>query len=180
MQRFPSLPTLALCLFMMFSLSVFADDQKEDQQNVEATAPSVADLGWIAGDWVGDMQGSTIEEIWSAPGADTLMGMFRWHDGENVRLYEFMSIEKGESGPVLYLRHFSRALVAWEKDGPLVLAYDGSAAGQVSFLSDVTDAEGKRDITRLTYTRQGDELTVTLLKSDGRKEKESVFKYRAR
>ena len=38
---------------------------------------SVADLAWIAGEWVGDSGDTWIQEIWTQPTADTMIGMFR-------------------------------------------------------------------------------------------------------
>lgn len=143
-------------------------------------AASLENLSWMAGDWVGTMAGSTIEEMWSLPAADTLMGMFRWHDGSSIRLYEFMSVELEDDGPVLYLRHFGRGLDAWEKDGALVLPQIDSGSGRAVFRSELEGKDGKPDITRLTYAREGSTLTVTLDKSDGEKERSTVFTYQLR
>ena len=143
---------------------------------------SLDGLSWLTGDWVGTMNGSTIEEVWSLPAAGTLMGMFRWHDGTTVRLFEFMSIELGSDGAVLHLRHFGRGLDAWEKDGPLVLPQVEAGPERIVFRSETRDENGKTDITRLTYARRGSQLTVTLGKSDGsgQDERRSVFTYELR
>jgi hypothetical protein len=37
----------------------------------------IADLAWIQGRWVGEGLGGTVEEIWSPPIGDSMLGMFR-------------------------------------------------------------------------------------------------------
>jgi hypothetical protein len=75
----------------------------------------VEDLLWLAGDWVGEKDGALIEEQWSALAGNAMMCMFRWVDGDEVRFYEFVTIEEEEDGVRLRIKHFNPGLVGWEE-----------------------------------------------------------------
>lgn len=133
---------------------------------------SVADLAWIAGDWVGDSTDTWIQEIWTQPTSDTMIGMFRLIGDGQPRFYEFMSIELGDTGPVMRIKHFDPGLRGWEeKDESVIFELRESSTDRAVFESEV-----KGDPEFLTYERDGDALTVTLDKpaSDSR----SVFRLR--
>lgn len=143
---------------------------------VQAQPPSIADLKWIVGDWQGDMGEGLIEETWTPPVAGTLIGMFRWSTEKGVRLYELMSIEDSDQGPVLFLRHFSPGLKAWEeKDSPMRYELDAFAPERVSFVH-TTDEQ----TTRLTYQRIEGEMNVTLDQIQGAEKSTMTFNYRPR
>lgn len=163
----------ALCLSAALAPAL-AEEGVETR--VAPATVTVADLGWIAGDWHGTMGESEVEEIWSEPAADTMMAMFRWHGGGKIRLYEFMAIEATDAGPVLRLKHFSHGLRGWEeKDDSLAFKLI-EAAGQRAVFRYETETE----TTDLVYERDGDGLTVTLHKRVGDKETTTVFPYRRR
>lgn len=163
---------IALCLAALPTLLA----QPPVAQPPIAQPPSTADFDWLAGDWVGRMGDGVIEEIWAPPAAGTLVGMFRWSTEEGVRLYELMTIEDGDQGPVLYLRHFSPGLLAWEsKDSPMALELDAYGDRRASFI-DTADGGS----TRLTYERTGGGLEVTLDKIEGAEKASTRFVYQAR
>jgi hypothetical protein len=94
---------------------------------------TVEDFAWLAGTWVGERRGQAIEEHWSSPAVGAMIGMFRWLRGEAGPLYEFMSLEPGESGGVLLrIKHFTAGLVGWEEKEQAALfvlvARDGERA----------------------------------------------------
>lgn len=141
----------------------------------QAQPPEVDDFEWLAGDWLGSMGDGVIEEIWSPPLSGTMVGMFRWSTEKGVRVYELLSIEDGEQGPVLYLRHFSSGLRPWEQDA-MVLELDAYGERRVSFFGS-QDGES----TRLTYERTADGgLDITLEKVEGAKRSSTTFSYRRR
>lgn len=75
-----------------------------------------ADLSWLAGAWQGWHASDPIEEVWSAPAGGALMAMFRWLNGEQVRFYEFMTLEATPDEQVLLrIKHFNPGLVGWEE-----------------------------------------------------------------
>ena len=146
----------------------------------EPPAPtvSVADLAWIAGDWWGEQDdGSAFEERWSAEGGGTMMGMFRWLAGGQVRLYEFMTIEPGPDGPVLRIKHFGQGLKGWEeKDESKEFTLESHGDGRAVFAMDPEIEE-----TKLVYERtEAGGLEVRLVKIKNGEERVSVFGYSRR
>jgi hypothetical protein len=56
-------------------------------------APSVEQLGWLAGCWEGTLSsGATYEEMWLAPRAGMLVGVARMTRGDRALSFEFMRI----------------------------------------------------------------------------------------
>ncbi len=138
-----------------------------------AASAGLGDFAFIAGHWKGTLGGSSIEEVWSKPDGDAMMGMFRLVSNGKTRLTEFMAIEQREAGPVLVLRHFGGGLIAREeKDAPLVWTVEKVEANHAVFL---LATEG----SRLEFARDGETLTITLVKpaADG-KQRRTPFKYR--
>jgi hypothetical protein len=76
---------------------------------------TLADVAFIAGRGTGSLGGGVIEELWSAPAGDSMMGMFRYTKGGRAVFYEFLLIEQTATGPVLRLKHFNPGLIGWEE-----------------------------------------------------------------
>lgn len=137
----------------------------------------VADLAWISGHWQNADGGALSEEVWTEPRGDGMLGMWRFvaKDGR-ARVLELLAIAEEETGPVLRLRHFDRALVAREdKDKPLALALvslDGPARRAVF------EGPSPEGMVRLRYHQpSADTLQVTLEKP-GRPPQPFVFQRR--
>jgi hypothetical protein len=76
--------------------------------------PAIAALAFLQGTWRGTMDGDPVEETWSAPAGDSIIGMFRWqHDGTTT-LWELLSIKVEEGRAVLRLRHFDEIFEPWK------------------------------------------------------------------
>lgn len=132
---------------------------------------SLADLAWIAGEWLGEEGDTTIQEIWTQPLADTMIGMFRLTSDGEPRFYEFMSIEMGDAGPVLRIKHFDPDLRGWEeKEESVIFILKEASSGKAIF---ETELAGNPEF--LTYERAGEELTITLEKPA--KKSSSVFRF---
>ena len=95
---------------------------------------SVSDLSWLSGAWYGQVGDDQIEEHWSGPAAGTLMGMFRWIHGDQVRFYELLTIEPDGDTLLMRIKHFSPGLIGWEeKDQAVTLALVGLQTGEAIF-----------------------------------------------
>ncbi len=151
----------ALIGFLLLWLSMPSSHAAESTASPAPPRPILADLAWIAGDWVGDEGGDLSEEVWAPPAGDCMMGMWRWVSGGKVKLFEFLSIVMEDDGPVFRLRHFDRQGVGWEdKDKPLAMKVLRFEAGLVAF-----EGAGSKGPVRLTYRRvDADALSVTLEK----------------
>lgn len=88
-------------------------------QPIEA---SVDALAWLSGRWVGADGPNRLEEVWTAPEAGMLLGMFRWLRDGAPRFYELMSVEPEVTGLVFRIKHFDPGLKGWEeKDDAVTL-----------------------------------------------------------
>lgn len=75
----------------------------------------VADLGWLAGGWQGEMWGMKAEEHWARPSGGAVMAMFRLGADTPSGLYEFILAEEDEDGKVrLRIHHYLRPMKARE------------------------------------------------------------------
>jgi hypothetical protein len=75
-------PSLGVCLFLLSTSHVFAE---------------TADLGafaWLAGVWEMQRDGRVVEEHWSTPSANALIGMSRTVKDGRTTEFEFLRIEK--------------------------------------------------------------------------------------
>jgi len=73
------------------------------------------DLSFICGHNRGEQNGTIIDEHWSEVGGDTMIGMFRQIKNGKAQMYEFLTIEQTNAGPILRLRHFDPGLIGWEE-----------------------------------------------------------------
>lgn len=141
-------------------------------------APTLQDLSFISGTWEGTLGGVIIEEHWSRPRGDSMMGMFRILSGGKTTLYEFLAIESTPEGIVLRFKHFTPGpgLVSREKQGEAVTLPLVSCAGRVATFSGSN--EGKP--LSLVFTRtEDDRLSVDLHKeTDGVKNVTSFVYHR--
>lgn len=76
---------------------------------------SVNDLAWMEGRWIGLHGEERIEEQWSAPDAETIMGMFRWIRDGRIYFYELIAIEEEGNQVVMRIKHFYPGLKGWEE-----------------------------------------------------------------
>jgi len=131
-------PTSALALLCATLVAASGSAQEKLTEHTFTHSPGtpapsakVEDMAWMAGHWVGEALGGTVEEIWSPPRGGSMMGMFRLvKDGQTV-FYELMTIVPEDGSLVLRLKHFNADLTGWEEkqktvDFPLVAVADGA------------------------------------------------------
>lgn len=141
-------------------------------ENKAVDKATLADVAFIAGTGTGSLSGGVIEEQWSAPAGDSMMGMFRYTKDGRAVFYEFLLIEQTATGPVLRLKHFNPGLIGWEEKAevfsyPLVELQPRRAA-----------FERPDKQTRLTFDgTSGKHLVVTLDQVKNGKRDSSTFVY---
>ena len=120
---------------------------------------SLNDLQFIAGRWTLQHEWGDMEEVWSAPMGNNMMGSYRCvKDGKAV-FYEFMVIEQTDSVPVLHLRHFSPGSIAWEdREAPGLYPLEKLSPNKAQFQK--TDWR-----VVLTFTRQSPLQLQVMLES---------------
>ena len=90
-------------------------------QKLELT--TFPDLTWLSGIWIGSDGDQHIEEHWSYPVSDEMIGMFRMVKQEKPVFYEFMTLGLEDNGFILKIKHFSPGLIGWEEINQSVI-YD--------------------------------------------------------
>ena len=66
--------------------------------------PTLADLGWISGDWQTPGGRRQIEEHWTGAAGGTMMGMSRTVAGDKTVEFEYLRIEQRADG-IYYVAH---------------------------------------------------------------------------
>jgi hypothetical protein len=84
------------------------------KEGAERPKAKVADLAWLEGRWVGKGLGGTVEEVWTPPLGDSMMGMFRLVKDGKVVFSEHCFITEVDGSILLKLKHFDRELKGWE------------------------------------------------------------------
>ncbi len=71
-----------LCLLAVGTAVVTAQEPK----------PAITDLAWMAGSWVGEVKGIRMEEHWTAPTGNSMVGVHRDVGKGRTLLFEFLRI----------------------------------------------------------------------------------------
>jgi len=77
-------------------------------------AATLDDAAWLVGSWTGTAFGQRFEEIWSAPSAGSMVGMFKLFEGDDVSFYELMLMTIEDGSLSLKVKHFNPDFSAWE------------------------------------------------------------------
>ena len=73
--------------------------------NASTQTPTLADLGWMVGDWQTAAGGKTkVEEHWTTAAGGTMMGLGRTVAGDKTVEFEYLRIEQRAEG-VFYVAH---------------------------------------------------------------------------
>jgi Domain of unknown function (DUF6265) len=121
--------SVLLCALLICVLSISARADADEVNKV-----TLKDLSFITGKWQGKMGGSTIEEYWSFPSGDNMIGMFRMIKDGRASLYELCVIEQTAGGPVLRLKQFRAGLIPREeKEEEVTLALIGFVKDKATF-----------------------------------------------
>lgn len=130
---------------------------------------TLEDANWLVGSWTGSAFGKQFEEVWNAPSAGSMVGMFKVFDASGVEFYEIMLLTREEGTLSLKVKHFSADFVAWEEKPDFVnfrlvkLEDDALHFGGISFYRRDTDNidayivlkdEGKTSEHKLVYRRE--------------------------
>ena len=68
----------------------------------QAQKPTLSDLAWLAGSWTGTSQGIEMEEHWTAPKGNSMVGLHRDVGKGRTLLFEFLRIEQ-QGDQIVYL-----------------------------------------------------------------------------
>jgi len=130
-----------------------------------ASGPEVASLDWMTGCWVMERNGVKVEEHWSKPAGEVMLGYSRTVRPGKPTFYEQLRIEVRE-GQVSYV-----PIVG--KQGPIVFPLKKSTEREVVFENPTHDYP-----QRIAYTRVGDELRAKTELLDEAKPRPQNFVYK--
>lgn len=82
-------------------------------------AAKIADVSFLAGRWQGKMgknKDNHVEEVWSNPSGNNVVGMFRWLKADGTpSMFELLTIQEEEGTLALRLRHQTATGATWEE-----------------------------------------------------------------
>lgn len=108
-------PLRSLVMFLLLFSPAWAQSHTLKLEPGQVSPPAtLADLEWVVGCWRGEAFGGQVEEIWSAPLGDSMMGSFKLIGEGKTKFYELETIQYFDSTLVLRLKHFHSDLRGWE------------------------------------------------------------------
>ncbi|HEY6301905.1 MAG TPA: DUF6265 family protein [Terriglobales bacterium] len=128
---------------------------------------ALTDLAFISGHNRGEYEGGIVDEHWSEPAGDSMMGMYRYIKNGKVQVYELIVIEQTVKGLVLHLWHFNPGLGAREEREVLIYL--------VHFTSGEAVFERPDKSAPITYRAIGSTVLESAIEHTGKKTE--VFQY---
>lgn len=129
------------------------------QPTGQAVAPQIDDLSWLAGRWLGKWGPRTAEQVWMSPRAGLMLGTFRLLEDHDTLLVELFTLTQKGNQVELRFRHFTPALVPWEKADATVLTLQSIDPKRAVFENSM-DGQPKRAlfirIDQDTYTSRSE------------------------
>lgn len=163
-------------LWIFIAATVLSSGAGRALQDQKVEAVQMSDLTFIAGQWSTERDGDYLEEVWSTPTGDSMMGMFRWIKSGKVWMYEILTIRKEDGGIVFRFRHFSNEFIPWEpKESPLTFKLIRFRDGEAVF-----ENPGQDSPRRYSFIKNGEDgLRVRVQgHKDGKLGEGDIFDYR--
>lgn len=113
-----------------------------------AAQPAIEDAAWIAGRWIGEGFGGTVEEVWSPPAGGQMVGHFSLMRGGVPAFYEIMLIDSQADGLRMRVKHFNADFTGWEE------------RDRWHTFPPRTATQGRLEFGGLAMRRDGEELVI--------------------
>lgn len=130
-------------LLVAWATPALAQNTRSLAEGASSPPATIAAVAWLEGRWVGEGLGGSVEEVYSPPVGDSMVGHFRASNATGTTFYELMTVRE-ENGSLMWrLKHFHPDLRGWEEkdrtiEFPLVaiegdrLYFDGLTIERVS------------------------------------------------
>ena len=161
----------AITILLMLSLLPICLAQDNSSKPVQEVA--LTDFAFMSGHNRGELDGGVIDEHWSEPAGDSMMGVYRYIKDGKVQMYELLVIEQTPKGPVPRLKHFNPGLVGWEEKAD---AWSYPLA-HFSGRNAIFESLDKR--IRITYRDAGHGILESTLERTGKKTEVFQFTHAA-
>lgn len=116
----------------------------------------IGDVAWMAGRWIGEGLGGTLEETWAPPVAGMMVGHFQLVKAGRPVFYELMQLHETSAGVDLRVRHVNPDFTAWEdKTTSVNFAFESVSATELRFRGLVFRREGPDAMSAVLRLRYG-------------------------
>jgi len=105
----------ALSIFLINIQYNYAQQTIQLKDGITPPKANITDVAWIAGHWQGEAFGGTIEESWTPPLGNSMMGIFKLVNDGKTNFYEIIIISEEDETLVMKLKHFHSDLRGWEE-----------------------------------------------------------------
>jgi hypothetical protein len=105
---------LAFLFWISFTF-VYSQNTLKLPYKIPSPKASINDVAFISGYWQGEAFDGIIEEIWSQPLGNSIMGSFKLVVNNTVNFYELCSISEEQETLIFRLKHFYTDLKGWEE-----------------------------------------------------------------
>ena len=119
-----SIPNRMTVCLLVFSAAVACNATRAVEPRTEHTyqlvegearpAATLEDAAMLVGNWEGSAFGSRFEAAWNPPSANSMVGLFKLYDGDDVAFYEILLLTVADGTLSLKVKHFSADFTAWE------------------------------------------------------------------
>jgi hypothetical protein len=116
---------------------------------VDASATKISDLAWLEGRWRGEWGPRVAEQVWLAPKAGAMEGLFRVIESDKTLVIEFFTLVQKSDGITFYIRHFTPSLAPWEKTDATLLNLARSDGKKFDFENAVNGMPKSAALTRV-------------------------------
>jgi hypothetical protein len=108
---------------------------------------TLADFAWLAGRWQGVWGPRIAQQVWMPAKSGTMVGTFQLAENGETLVIELYTLVEKPDGIEFYFRHFTPALVPWEKSDPTILKLASADSKTIVFENPV-NGQPKRAVIR--------------------------------
>jgi hypothetical protein len=121
----------------------------ESSVPLDAETAKLSDFAWLEGRWRGEWGPRVAEQVWLAPKAGAMEGLFRLIESDKTLVIEFFTLVQKPEGITFYFRHFTPSLAPWEKSDATLLNLTSVDAKKSVFENPVNGMPKSATLTRI-------------------------------
>ena len=119
---------------------------------------NIEDFDILIGEWHGEDNGSTYDELWMEPMNNTMHGIFRLEKAGEIDFTEYLTIVKDSISYAMKIKHFTAEFEGWEEKDDAVVFRFIKRENNTLYLSGLTaDLIDKNNLMIYVAFRQDDD-----------------------